>query len=133
MLVIHLLCTTIVLRAILKQSWLDQNGRITSTAFIHDPVRHPDGLSINIQALTDVDPWLGRFNRSFGAESLHCGRIRDLQLEVGQTQEDVQGTPSHAVIVGLPSPDDDPQKAEDLATELAKMCRSVDRTRRRRP
>ena len=132
MLVLHLLCPTIVLRAILKKSWLDDVGRITSTAFIYDPTRDPDGLSINVASLTDVPLWLGSFNASFGANSLHCGRVRGLHLEIGQTPDDLTHDHSHAVIAGLPSPDDDPQRAEDLATELVKMSRSVDRTQRRR-
>ena len=131
MLVLHLLCPTIVLRAILKKGWLDDAGRITSTAFVYDPIRDPDGLSVNIAACTDVPTWLGSFRASFGADSLHCGRIRDLDLEVGQTEEDIGNNPAHAVIAGLPSPEDDPQRAEDLATELVNLTRSVDRTRRR--
>src|SRR5204863_4568628 len=117
-LVLHLRCPTIVLRAILKKGWLDDAGRITSTAFIYDSTRDPDGLSINIAALTDVPSWLGSFNASFGANSLHSESIRDLQLEIGQTQDDVEHAPSHAVIAGLPSPDEAPPRAEDLATEL---------------
>ena len=132
MLVLHLLCRCIVLRAILKTSWLDENGRITSTAFIHDRVRDPDGLSVNIAVETDLEQWLASFNKSFGADGLHCGWMRNLRLEIGQAEEDIRESTSHALIVGLPSPDEDPQRAEDLATELVKISRTVDRTRRKR-
>jgi hypothetical protein len=131
-LVVHLVCPCIVLRAILRKRWLDENNRITSTAFIHDPVKHPDGLSVNIQLNTDINEWLSTFNKSFGADSLHCGRIRRLHLDIGQTAIDVVQNLAHAVIVGLPSPEEDPQLAEDLATELVKISRTLDRTIRKR-
>jgi hypothetical protein len=131
-LVLHLLCPCIVLRAILNKKWLDENNRITSTAFLYDPVKHPDGLSVNISVQTDIEGWLGGFNNSYGADSLHCGRIRGLELDVGQTQKDLENDISHAVIVGLPSPDEDPKRAEDLASQLVEMSRSLERNRRRR-
>lgn len=132
MLVTHLLCRCIVLRAILSRRWLDSDNCITSTAFLYDRAKHADGLSVNIALDTDLDAWLGAFNKSFGADSLHSGRIRDLRLDVGQTASDLEGDRSHAVIVGLPSPDEDPCRAEDLATELAHICRKVDRLIRKR-
>jgi hypothetical protein len=131
-LVTHLLCPIIVFRAILKTAWLDENQRITANAFVHDPVRHPDGLSVNIALETNVEQWLSNFNMSYGADTLHCGRIRHLGLEVGHTEADLRQDVSHAVIVGLPSPDEDPKLAEDLATELVKMSRALDRTRRKK-
>jgi hypothetical protein len=131
-LVLHLLCRCIVLRAILKPTWLDENGRITSTAFIHDPIKHPDGLSVNIAVETNLHQWLTSFNKSFGADGLHCGWMRNLALEIGQAEGDILDGAAHAVIVGLPSPDEDPQRAEDLATELVKISRAVDRTIRKK-
>jgi hypothetical protein len=131
-LVTYLLCPCIVLRAILSKRWLDENQRITSTAFLHDAVKHPDGFTVNIALDTDLDHWLSSFNKSFGADSLHSGRIRDLRLEIGQTSLDLAEAPSHAVIVGLPSPDEDPKLAEDLATELVKISRTVERTVRKK-
>jgi hypothetical protein len=55
-----------------------------------------------------------------------------LDLEIGQTKSDLQQDFSHAVIVGLPSNDGDPQLAEDLAGELARMSRTLDRTVRKK-
>jgi hypothetical protein len=126
----HLLCPIIVLRAILKKKWLDDDGRITSTAFLRDP-KHPDGLSVNVADLTDTNQWLSNFNRSFGADSLHSGRVRELGLEIGQTGTDLAESPqAHALITGLPLTDEDPKRAEDLATELVKRSRAVDRQKR---
>lgn len=128
--VTHLLCPIIALRAVLKKKWLDDNGRITSTAFLRDP-KHPDGLSINVAELTDTNQWLSNFTRSFGADSLHTGWVRDLGLEIGQTEEDLAEVPPvHALITGLPLTDEDPKRAEDLATELVKRSRAVDRQKR---
>lgn len=132
MLVTHLLCSCIVLRAVLSKRWMDENERITSTAFLYDPEKHPDGLSVNIAFDTDLDQWLGNFNKSFGADSLHSGRVRRLGLEIGQTEADLMKDRSHAVIVGLPPVDEDPQLAEDIATELVKMSRTIDRTIRKK-
>ena len=132
MLVTHLLCPCIVLRAILSKRWLDDNQQIMSTAFLHDPVKHPDGLSVSIALDTDLNQWLSSFRKSFGADSLHSGHIRDLSLEIGQTSLDLAEAPYHAVIVGLPSPDEDPKLAEDLATELVKISRTLERTVRKK-
>jgi hypothetical protein len=129
-LVTHLLCPIIVLRAVLKRKWLDHNGRITSTAFLRDP-KHSDGISVNIAALTDLDQWLATFSKSFGADSLHAGRIRALGLEIGQAEQDIyENPPVHALITGLPLTDEDPKLAEDLATELVRLSRTLDRQQR---
>ena len=130
MLITYLLCPIIVLRAVLKKKWLDDDGRITSTAFLRDP-KHPDGLSVNIASLTDTNQWLSNFTRSFGADSLHSGRVRELGLEIGQTEADLaESPPAHALIIGLPFTDEDPKRAEDLATELVRRARAVDRLKR---
>ena len=131
MLVTHLLCPIIVLRAVLKATWLDESKRITAHAFVRDPERDPDGLSVRIAMETNVEQWLSSYRSSCGADALHCGRIRRLGLEIGQTEDDLEQDASHALIVGLPSQDEDPQRAEDFATELVKIARTLDRTRRR--
>jgi hypothetical protein len=82
--------------------------------------------------MTEVDEWLSTtFNKSFGADSLHTGRVRDLQLEIGQTEKDLRDGTGHALIIGLPSLEEDAQKAEDLATALRNISRQVDRARRK--
>ena len=120
-------CPEIVLRAITKAGWL-KNDRIVSAAFIWDRNRDPDGLSVNIASRTNVEEWLSGFRASSGADSLHSGRIRTLALDVGQTEEEQDD--SHAIITGLPFIDDDPDKAEVLASRLVEMVRKVDRTKR---
>ena len=128
-----LACSEIVLRAIRSKGWLDQYERVNANAFIRRP-SEADGLSVNIHSKTpDVTVWLSSFRASFGADSLHPGRVRNigLGLDVGQTETDLQVRPDHAVITGVPFQDDDPPRAERIASELAKISRTVDRTRRR--
>ncbi|MEK7407588.1 MAG: hypothetical protein AAB225_21120 [Acidobacteriota bacterium] len=125
-------CEEIVLRALLKRGWIDEeSGRIKADAFILDPAKDKDGLSVNVRSRIDLEAWLAGFRRSFGADSLHTGRIRTLRLDVGQFEQDLRNQPDHAVITGLPYSEDDPERAESLASELAKMSRPVDRTMRR--
>ena len=128
-------CEEIVLRALLKKQWFHEDTkRIKADAFIRDPKRDPDGLSVNIKSRTDIFEWLGTFSRSFGADTLHTGRIRniDKDLEVGQTTEDAQANSAHATIFGLPFTDDDPDRAESIASRLVEISRSADRLNRRR-
>jgi hypothetical protein len=69
--------------------------RIKADAFIRGPRKDVDGLSVNIQSTTDVPLWLGEFSKSFGADTLHSGRIRMLAgLDVGQAEEDTD-QPGH--------------------------------------
>ncbi len=131
----RLACQEIILRALLKRGWFDEDTqRIKADAFILDRNKDQDGLSVNILSQTTVDQWLSSFNRSFGADSLHAGSIRDIdkRLDVGQSREDALTQPEHAVILGLPFPDDDPELAESLASRLAEISRMLDRTERRR-
>src|ERR1700756_4368755 len=97
-------------------------------AFIRDPRKDGDGLSVNLKSRTDVGVWLSSFNQSFGADSLHTGRIRDVDsvLEVSQTDESIAEDPCHAVITGLPYADDDPGRAESLASRLRDISRTID-------
>ena len=126
-------CEEIVLRALLKKGWIDdETKRIKADAFILDPAKDHDGLSVNIQARTDIAVWLGSFNTSYGADSLHTGRVNALGLVVGQTAADVLEHPEHAVITGIPSSEDDTARAESLASALAHICRPVERTPRKR-
>jgi hypothetical protein len=126
-------CEEIVLRALLKRGWLDdETKRIKPDAFILDPDKDKDGLSVNVCSKTDLEAWLRSFNKSFGADSLHTGRVRTLGLDVGQTEQDVLEGPDHAVIAGLPLQEDDPDRAESLASELARMSRTFDRIFRKK-
>ena len=131
--IIRIPCEEIILRAILKSGWLDENSRITAHAFVRSS-KDRDGLSVNIRSRTAVEHWLASFNKSFGADTLHCGRIRDLDLglDVGHAEEDLREQPDHAVVTGLPYQDEDPPRAERLASELVKISRVFDRTKRQK-
>lgn len=135
MAVIRLPCQEIVIRALLKKNWINpETMLIMADAFIRDPRKDGDGLSVNLKSRTDVANWLATFNQSFGADSLHSGRIRDLDpvLDVSQTEESIAEDPCHAVITGLPYADDDPGRAESLASRLRDISRNIERQRRRK-
>jgi hypothetical protein len=128
-------CEEIVLRALLKRNWCHEDTkRIKADAFIRDPKKDLDGLSVNIRSKTEVASWLATFSRSFGADTLHTGSIRDIdqELDVGQAEEDAEAYPEHAIITGLPFSDDDPERAEILASRLVAISRTFDRTLRKR-
>lgn len=126
-------CEEIVLRALRRKDWFDEDTkRITPAAFLRWPGRDRDGLSVNIQARTNLEVWLATFNKSYGADSLHTGKVRTLGLDVGQTEQDLRDQWDHALITALPFAEDDPDRAESLASELAKMSRAVDRTVRKK-
>lgn len=135
MTVIPLPCEDIVLRALLKRNWCHEDTkRIKADAFIRDPKRDLDGLSVNIHSKTEVGSWLASFSRSFGADTLHTGSIRaiDRELNIGQAEEDAEAYPEHALITGLPFSDEDPERAEILASRLVAISRTLDRTMRKR-
>jgi hypothetical protein len=128
-------CEDIVLRALLKRNWCHEDTkRIKADAFIRDPKRDLDGLSVNICSKTEAASWLASFSRSFGADTLHTGSIRDIDrdLNVGQAEEDAETYPEHAIITGLPFSDDDPERAEILASRLVEISRTFDRTMRKK-
>ena len=128
-------CEEIVLSALLKRNWCHEDTkRIKADAFIRDPKKDLDGLSVNIRSKTEVASWLATFSRSFGADTLHTGSIRDIdqELDVGQAEEDAEAYPEHAIITGLPFSDDDPERAEILASRLVEISRTFDRTLRKR-
>jgi len=126
---IELPCTEILLRAILKKKFMDSEGRLLPDAFIRDP-QHSDRLSINILRQTDLNAWLRNFSKSFGADTLHAGKVRDIGLDVVQPVEDRGNGSGHALILGIPTQDQDPLRAESLASALAKMSRPLDRQTR---
>jgi len=135
MAIIPLPCEEIVLRALLKRNWFNEDTkRIKADAFIRDPKKDSDGLSVNLNSRTDVAVWLANFSRSFGADTLHTGRVRDIHvdLDVGQPEDESDAQADHAIITGLPFSDDNPELAESLASRLVEASRTLDRTLRRR-
>jgi hypothetical protein len=86
-------CEEIVLRALLKKNWFhEETHRIKADAFIRDPRRDPDGLSVAPQSKTVLDAWLGTFRSCFGADSLHSGKIRQVEMgvDVAQAEDEFQ-------------------------------------------
>ena|SRR5687768_9352064 len=74
-------CSAIVFRALTRKSWIDKSTqRVLPAAFMRRPSpQDEDGLSVNIEsAASSTAP----FRESFGAVSLHVGRLRDLGLHV---------------------------------------------------
>ena len=123
-------CSEIVLRGITRRH-VDRptasDRRCSPAAFLLRPAREERPrerfLSVHRESLLE-DP-LALFVRplrlSVVLASLHCGRVRDLDLDVGaHATEDL---PSHAGIEGLPHPDEDWTAAQELAATLARMAR----------
>jgi hypothetical protein len=113
-------CQTIVFRAIRSKSWIDEvNHRATADAFRRRSRENggdDDGLSVN---LGSVEACRAVLKKCQGVVSLHVGRVRDIGLDVRSDPEDAD----HALIVGLPYPEDDPDTLETLAGALAEQSR----------
>ncbi len=126
-------CEEIVYRAITKKGWIDPvTLQLNANAFVLQTKDKDDGLSVYLKsAVHDLGAkLLEQFKCSFGADTLHVGRVRTLDLDV---LNDAAGPdPAHGFISGLPSPDDNPELAERLASQLRDMSRSLDRTKRER-
>lgn len=111
-------CSKIVYRALIWENWIDrQSGRIMPSAFIRRPKE--SGLSVCLDV--EIGAYLkSRFTKpTFGAGSLHVGRVADLGLRVIQDKVD------HAEIRGIPLQADDPAEAERFASLLAKQARWI--------
>jgi hypothetical protein len=107
-------CSTIVYRAILKNSWINQDTRkVDASAYILRP--EETGLSVRIAELCPPDKCAEKFKRCRTVVSLHVGKIRDIGLDV------IADGADHASIERLPS--NDPAKAERLAGLLAEQSR----------
>jgi hypothetical protein len=113
-------CQTIVFRALRSKSWIDEaNHRATADAFRRRSRENggdDDGLSVNLRS---IEACRAALKKCQGVVSLHVGRVRDIGLEVRSDPEDAD----HALIVGLPYPEDDPDTLETLAEALAEQSR----------
>jgi hypothetical protein len=111
-------CSKVVYRALIWENWVDkQNGRVMPSAFIRRPKE--SGLSICLDV--EISAYLkSRFTKpTFGAGSLHVGRVSDLGLRVIQDKVD------HGEIREVPLPAENPAEAERLASLLARQARWV--------
>lgn len=125
-------CEEILLRALRRQDWIDPDTmQVTSAAYMRDPVRDPDGLSVNQRTYTNLETWPATVLSSHGIDSLHTGAVRAIDEFAFEVVDDAEDR-AHALIVGVPSVQDDAAKAERAASILARISRNVDRLRRPR-
>ena len=85
-----------------------------------------DGLSVCFDCAPEECMAILGLNRLHGVASLVVSGATDLGLTVTPDE------PHHAVIGGIPHKDQDPDRAEWLAGQLAARATIVDRTRRER-
>ena len=107
-------CQQIVYRAQLYKDWY-KSGKVKKHAFMRMN-KDADGVSVSLTVESCGEDLTDEFH---GKLSLNVGRIRNLGLDV------VADSPSHAVISGLPTRDENDALARTLAEDLANMARRV--------
>lgn len=113
----------IVYRALLRKQWIDPDThQVKADAFFLRVGRDNDGLSVFRAKCRTPEECASRFNTCFGVAEIQVASVRTLGLDVVHGDED---QPEHALIVGLPTTEDDRAKAERLASLLAKQARLV--------
>jgi hypothetical protein len=109
-----------LLRMLTKKAWLTPGG--LSDAFL---LRRTDvGLSVCFECSVDHCMVISALNKSYGAAGLKVQSVTALTLTVEPDSA------HHAEIRGLPSKETDSDRAEFLASQLAKAATIVDTTRR---
>lgn len=115
-----------IFRAILASSWTNENDEATPTAFLLKP--KDDGkLSILTKADCSIEFCQGGFNTCYGEILLNSSKVKELNLEL--RIEPLPYNPYHAVILGLPLPENIAER-ERMATLLVER---VEEVRRKRP
>ena len=111
-------CRAIVYRAMARKNWIDRiaNQVLPAAYFRRPPPADEDGLSLDVSSPPSCAATL---RECYGVASLHVGRIRDIGLDV------VVDDKPHAVISGVPRREDDPTRAERLASLLARQSRLI--------
>jgi len=110
-----------VYRAILRRDWIDRDSnQVKPQAFLLRPAKDNDGLSVYRSKRIQLNEIPTLFNRCYGVCELRVEDIRSLGLDVVTSPG---GNPQHALVVGLPTLDEDPEQALVLAVELAKKAR----------
>lgn len=109
-------CPTIVYRAMARKNWIDKTAKrvLPAAYFRRPPPKDEDGLSVDISSPQSCSSAL---RNCYGVASLHVGRVRDIGLDV------VVDDAPHAAITGLPRREDDPARAERLASLLSRQSR----------
>lgn len=113
-----------VYRALLRKQWIDpDHGQVKPEAFLLRPCKDHDGLSVFRASCCGPEECASRFNACYGIGELKVGSVRSLGgLDVIQRQDDPR---EHALIVGLPTTQEDRARAERLAGLLARQARLV--------
>jgi hypothetical protein len=111
-------CDTVVYRAMARKKWVDlESKRILPAAFMRRPPPiDDDGLSVDTHS---PESCVSSLNASFGVGSLYVGLIRTLELDVVMESE------HHALITGVPLVAEDRDKAEWIASQLARQARFI--------
>jgi len=123
-------CSTILYRAVLRNTWFDDQTGIKADAFFRRPPttlkgkHYPgddDGLSVFLADQITPENCAATFSKCFGIVSLHTGHLQDLGLLVIEDQEDRR----KALIINLPFENPGTAEAEKLAGDVAKIARIV--------
>jgi len=108
-------CEVIVYRALTRASDFDKaTQQLKPIAFRRRP-SDKKGLSVNYGC--EPHECGAHLNKRHGIASLHVGHVRVLGIDI------VSDVPNHANIVGVPMPEEDPERAEQLAGDLAEQAR----------
>jgi len=125
-------CPEILTRVLRNKGNLDRDGNVTEEAFL---LRERDigKLSVYRQALVSPEECLSTFRKTYGAVSLHTGRVRtinnvhprDIDVIITESQDDP--CPGHSAIVNLPDHSQRAQQAEAeyVASLLRDQCRKI--------
>ena len=114
---------TLIYRAVLRERYI-KNG-IRAANFIR---RSSDtiGLSVNNPEACTPQQLCATFQECYGTLTLQVGRVRGLGLEViPDTEPDPNILCDHANITNLPFQNDNPERAEVLATALVGLVEQV--------
>jgi hypothetical protein len=111
----------LLLRALTKKVWLED----LHEAFMLRP--DENGLSVCFDCIPADCITLLCLNRTYGVASLHVNGVTALELTVTPDE------PHHALIEGIPHKEEDADRAEWLASQLASIAAIIDRTRREQP
>lgn len=125
-------CPELLTRVLRNKNNLDDDGNVTEDAFILRPTDEGE-LSVYRQKLVSADACRATFKKTYGAVSLHTGRVRSLNeenpfgIDVIPRESDADPCPGHSAIVNLPDKHRDakPEDAERMATLLRDQARRI--------
>ncbi len=101
---------TILYRAVRKKGWIDPDSKeVDAEAFLLRP--NEDSLSANLKP----EDTYRRLNKCYGVISFSVASLRKRGLDAIQDRED------HVKIINVPNPEQNRQKALDLAVKLARQ------------